>query len=495
MATRPACLHESGGAYARSMTAHFDAAVVGSGPNGLAAAITLARAGRSVVVLEANEAIGGAARSSELIEPGVTHDIASAIHPMVMASPFFTEITNELKRHGLRWVVPPAAAAHPLDDGGAAVAWNDLDRTVEGLGIDGPAYRRFYQPWVDNSDALLDLALNPIVRVPKKPLFSARFAATAAIPARTLARRLWETDEAQALWAGHVGHSILPLTAPFTSSFGIMFTTLAHSVGWGFPEGGAGRIVDAMAELLLELGGEIRTGHRVGSLDDIPPADATILSLSPHQVDDIAGDTFRPSFRKQLQGWKYGAGAWKVDYVLDEPIPWRNPEVAQAGTVHLGGTLDEINRAETAVADGQLTDTPFVLLAQHTNFDTTRAPEGTHTVWAYCHVPNGCTVDRTEAIESQIERFAPGFKDTIRGRHATSPQDLQTQNANLVGGDIGGGSYAGRQLFLRPRPHPRPFDTPDPRLFIGSASTTPGAGVHGMAGRGAALRALKTTLA
>ena len=481
--------------YAGSMGIPFDAAVVGSGPNGLAAAITLARAGKSVVVLEANDSVGGATRSSELIEPGVTHDLASAIHPMVMASPFFTEIADDLKRHGLRWIIPPAAAANPLDGGRAAIAWNDLDRTATGLGTDGAAYRRFYQPWVDNTEALLDLALNPLARVPKKPFFSARFGATAAIPARTLARRVWETDEAQALWAGHAAHAILPLTAPFTSSFGIMFATLAHSVGWGFPEGGAGRISDAMAALLVELGGEIRTGYQVESLDDIPPADATILSLSPRQVDEIAGKRFAPSFRKQLQDWKYGAGAWKVDYVLDEPIPWTNPEVAEAGTVHIGGTLDEINRAETTVANGKLTDTPFVLLAQHTNFDTTRAPEGTHTAWAYCHVPNGCTVDRTAAIEAQIERFAPGFTDIVRGRHATSPQGLHAQNANLIGGDIGGGSYAGSQLFFRPRPHPRPFDTPDERIFIGSASTTPGAGVHGMAGKGAATRALKTVLA
>ena len=476
------------------MGSRVDAAIVGSGPNGLAAAITLARAGKSVVVLEANDTIGGAARSAELIEPGVIHDLGSAIHPMVQAAPFFIEIQADLERHGLRWVLPPGAAAHPLDDGRAAITWNDLDKTAAGLGSDADAYRRFFKPWAENIDSLVDLIFHPLARVPKRPFFAAKFGATSAIPATTLAKRLWDTDEAQALWAGHVAHAILPLTRPLTSSVGILFGSLAHSVGWGFPEGGAQQLINAMAAYLTELGGEIRTGHRVESLAEIPQARTTILSLTPQQIDNIATDHFASSFRKQLQGWKYGPAAWKVDYVLDDPIPWANPDAAHAGTVHVGGTIDEINRAETDVADGRLSDTPFVLVSQHTNFDRTRAPEGRHTAWAYCHVPNGCTVDQTAAIESQIERFAPGFKDTISGRHVSSPAALEASNANLVGGDIGGGSYAGRQLFLRPRAHPRPFDTPDPSIFIGSASTTPGAGVHGMSGRGAALRALQTAL-
>jgi len=476
------------------MSTRYDAAVVGSGPNGLAAAITLAKAGRSVVVLEANDTIGGGARSAELIETGVVHDLASAIHPMGIASPFFSEIADDLERHGLRWINPPAAAAHPLDGGRAAIAWNDLGRTVDGLGSDGPAYRRFYQPWIDNVEDLLDLALHPLARRPKRPWFSARFGATSALPARTLARRVWETQEAQALFGGHAAHAILPLTAPFTSSFGILLGSLVHSAGWGFPEGGAQRIADAMGALLKELGGEIRTSHRVDSMDDIPDASATIFSLTPRQVDAIAGDRFDESLRSQLQGWKYGPGAWKVDYVLDEPIPWTNPDVAHAGTVHIGGTLEEISRAEALVAAGKLSDTPFVLLAQHTNFDDTRAPRSRHTAWAYCHVPHGCTVDQTAAIESQIERFAPGFKDNIRDKFISSPINLEAQNANLIGGDVGGGSYAGKQLFFRPRPHRHPFDTTDPQIFIGSASTTPGAGVHGMSGRGAALRVLETAL-
>ncbi len=475
------------------MATHFDAAVVGSGPNGLAAAITLARAGKSVVVLEANDTIGGGARSAELIEPGAIHDLASAVQPLAMASPFFAAVATDLERHGLRWIIPKAGAAHPLDDGRAAIAWNDLETTVDGLGIDGPAYRRFYEPWVENFEDLVDLAMHPpTTRVPRRPLFAARFGAFAALPAMVLAKRLWETPEARALFSGHVGHSILPMTSPLTSAVGILFGAMVHGVGWGFPEGGAQQLINSMVRYLEELGGEVRTGHRVESLADIPETDATILSLTPRQIDAIASDHFEGGFRKQLQAWKYGPGAWKVDYLLDAPIPWANPDVSQAGTVHVGGTIEEINRSETEVANGGLSDTPFVLLAQPTNFDRTRAPAGRHIAWAYCHVPNGCTVDQTAVMESQIERFAPGFRETIRGRHVTSPHDLEALNANLVGGDIGGGSYAGAQLLFRPRKHPRPHDTPDPSIFIGSAATTPGAGVHGMGGHSAALRALQT---
>lgn len=476
------------------MLRRFDAAIVGSGPNGLAAAITLARAGKSVVVLEANDTIGGGARSAELIESGVIHDLASAILPMGIASPFFKGIADQLASYGLEWTSPPAAAAHPLDNSHAAIAWTDLERTVDGLGSDGPAYRHLFEPWVEGVDDLAKLALSPLLRLPDRPFFSARFGVLAALPAATLAKRRWTTDEARALFAGHAAHSVLPLTSPFTSTFAILLGSLAHSVGWGFPSGGVQKLTDAMVSMLEDLGGQIRTGHRVDSLGDIPSANATILALTPRQIDSIAGDHFDGSFRRSLREWKYGPGAWKVDYVLDQPIPWANPDVAHAGTVHIGGTLEEITQAEAAVAKGRLTDTPFVLLAQPTNFDKTRAPLGRHTAWAYCHVPNGCDVDQTSVIEAQIERFAPGFKDVVRGRYISSPADLETQNANLVGGDIGGGSYAGKQLFFRPRPHPHPFDTPDPAIFMGSASTTPGAGVHGMAGHGAALRVLGTAL-
>ena len=471
-----------------------DAVVVGSGPNGLAAAITLAKAGRSVTVLEANDTIGGAARSAQLTEPGFVHDVGSSIHPMVKVSPFFRGIADELEHHGLDWVLPPAAAAHPLDNGRAAIAWNDLERTADGLAEDGPSYRRYYQRWVDNIDAVMDTSLRPLLRVPSTPVTLARFGAAAALPAATTARRVWKTDEAQALFAGHSAHAILPLTSPFTSSFGILFGSLAHAEGWGFPAGGAQSLTDAMVSYLQDLGGEIRTGHPVRSLTDIPSTRSILFSLTPRQVDEIVGDHFPDRYRRSLQSFTYGPGAWKVDFALDEPIPWTNPDVSSAGTVHLGGTLDEVIAAEASVAAGQHVAAPFVLLAQHSLFDSSRSPAGKHTAWAYCHVPNGSTIDRTNAIERQIERFAPGFRDIIRSRSTSSTAQLEAMNENLVGGDVGGGSYKGTQLFLRPRAQINPFDTADDSIFMGSASTTPGAGVHGMAGAGAAERMLQTTL-
>lgn len=471
-----------------------DAVVVGSGPNGLAAAITLAKAGKSVIVLEANETIGGAARSAELTEPGFIHDLGSAIHPMVQASPFFKGIYSDLIDHGLNWVDPPAGAAHPLDDGRAGIAWRDFDRTIEGLDTDGAAYRRYYKTWIKNVDPLIDLALQPLLRVPGNPLVGARFGATAGIPAATTAGRVWKSDEAQGLFAGHAAHAILPLTAPFTSSFGVLLGSLVHSSGWGFPAGGAQSLIDAMASLLRSLGGEIRTGQPVASMDDVPDARATIFSLSPSQLESIVGPRFPSKYRQRLGKWQYGPGAFKIDYALHEPIPWTNRDVAQAGTVHVGGTLSEIVEAEAEVADGKHAERPFVLVAQHSNFDPSRAPEGKHTAWVYCHVPNGSTVDQTQAIESQLERFAPGFRSTVIARRTTTTQMFETNNMNLVGGDIGGGSYVGTQLFARPMAQANPFDTADPAIFLGSASTTPGAGVHGMAGAGAANRVLEKVL-
>jgi phytoene dehydrogenase-like protein len=470
----------------------FDTVVVGSGPNGLAAAITFAEAGRSVVLLEANDTVGGAARTAELTRPGFHHDLASAIHPMGRASPFFR--SQPLEDHGLRWIDPPAGAAHPLDDQPAGVAWNDLDAAADRLGADAAAYRRYYSRWVERFDAVTDLALNPLLRVPPNPLLAARFGAMSALPAATTARRVFDTTAGQALFAGHAAHAILPLTNPFTSSFGLLLGASVHAVGWPFPEGGAQAISDALASRLRDLGGEIRTSSPVRSMADVPPSDAVVFALTPRQVVDIAGDELPDRYRSSLRRFTYGAAAWKVDWALSEPIPWSDPDVASAATVHLGGTLDEIVAAEAEVAAGRNPDRPFVLLAQQSLFDPTRAPDGRHTAWAYCHVPNGSTVDRTEAIEAQIERFAPGFRDVVLGRSVTSPAGLEAQNMNLVGGDVGGGSFAGTQLFFRPRVQANPWTTPNPRLFIGSASTAPGSAVHGMAGHGAARRALATTL-
>ncbi len=469
---------------------HYDVVVVGGGPNGLAAAITVAQAGRRVLVVEAEAAVGGAARSGELTLPGHVHDLGSAIHPLAVASPFLSSLG--LEEHGLEWVFPPAAAAHPLDGGRAGIAWRDLDRTVAELGVDGPAYEATYRPFVRRFDDLVDFVLRPPLRWPRRPALVARFGLQALVPATTFATRRWRSAEARALFAGHAAHSILPLDKPMTSSFGLLFGASAHAVGWPFPKGGAQSLVDAMTQLLRHLGGHVVTEELVASIDDLPEHQATLLTLTPRQVLRVAGDRFPAGFRRQLSRFRYGPGAFKVDWALSGPIPWTNPDVAQAGAVHVGGTLAEVAAAEQAVHDGGTADRPFCILAQYGAWDDTRAPDGNHTAWGYCHVPNGSSVDALDRIEAQVERFAPGFRDRIVARHVTDPAGLEAQNANLVGGDIGGGAYDGLQVVARPRLHPDPYATPDPTVFLGGASTWPGAGVHGMAGHNAARRLLRT---
>ena len=466
----------------------YDAVVVGGGPNGLSAAITFARAGRSVLLLEAADEIGGACRSAPLLGPGWVNDLGSAIHPIARASPFFAGL--DLESHGLQWITPPASVGHPLDDGRAAVAWRDLDRTVEALGRDGSTYRWIVQPLADRLDDLMDLSLRPLLRVPRHPLFAARFGVQAAVPARWYAKGLFRTDEARALFAGHAAHAVLPLDRPLTSSFALMFGATVHTVGWPFPRGGAGALTAALHRCLLALGGEVRTGHPVLSMADIPPADHVVLALTPLQVLRITGDHFPAGYRASLARFRYGPGLFKLDLGLSGPIPWTNPDLHETATVHVGGTVDDVARAERVVAAGHHAREPFLILAQHSRFDPSRAPDGKHTVWVYCHVPNGSTRDMTEAIERRIERFAPGFRDLVEHRHASTTADLEAFDANLVGGDVGGGSHGGLQLLLRPRPQLVPWATPDPSIWIGSASTTPGGGVHGMAGHQAADAAL-----
>ncbi len=465
-----------------------DVVVVGSGPNGLAAAITVARAGRSVVVLEAASEPGGATRSAPLVGPGFVNDLGSAVHPLALASPFFSTIP--WADHGLEWIIPPVAAAQPLDGGRAGVAWNDLNRTAADLGPDAKSWRSMYGPLVRRFDELIEFSLGPPTRnVPRHPLTALRVGPQLAAPATLLARR-FSGDEARALFAGYAAHAMLPLSRPFTGGFGALFGAAAHAIGWPFPKGGASEISRVLVEVLDGLGGSVVTDHPVTSLDDLPPAGAVVFALTPPQVASIGGAAFPSRVLRRFHRFPFGPGVCKLDLAVSEPIPWTNSAVPLAGTVHVGGTLEEVAAAEQEVADGGHPDRPFVLLAQPSSFDETRAPEGQHVVWAYCHVPNGSTVDVSDRIEAQIERFAPGFRDTVLARHVSLPADLERWNANLVGGDIGGGSYGGIRAVLRPRPAVDPYGTAIDRFFVGSASTSPGAGVHGMSGHLAAERAL-----
>jgi len=467
----------------------YDAVVVGAGPNGLAAAITLAQAGCATLLIEGASAIGGGCRSAALTLPGFVHDVCAAIQPLAVSSPFFRALP--LAEHGLRWIYPPAALAHPLDDGRAIVVSRSLDETAEQLGEDGPAYRRLMRPLVAQWTALSEDVLGPLPLPPRHPLPLLRFGLRAIWPARMLAERRFRTSAGHALFAGLAAHAALPLEAPLTAAFGLVLGACAHAVGWPMPEGGAGRIPEALADHFRRLGGEVITGWEVKSLDELPTARAVLLDLTPRQVLALAGDRLPAGYRRQLAAYRYGPGAFKLDYALDGPIPWRAPECAQAATVHLGGTLEEIAAAERAVWQGRHPEQPFVLLVQHTLFDPSRAPAGRHTCWAYCHVPNGSTADMTAQVEAQIERFAPGFRDRILARHAMHTAALARYNPNYVGGDFNGGVQDWRQLYTRPARHWPPYATPIPWLYLCSSSTPPGGGVHGMCGYHAARLALR----
>jgi phytoene dehydrogenase-like protein len=468
-----------------------DAVVVGGGPNGLAAAITLARAGRSVRLVEAGETVGGGTRSAELTLPGFRHDVCSAIHPLGVGSPFFRGLP--LGAHGLTWVHPPAPLAHPLDDGTAVMLERSVRATAANLGRDAGAYRRWMGPLVADTDKVLAEFLGPL-RVPRHPLALLRFGPLAILPAGALARLLFRGERARALFAGIAAHAIQPLEHPATAAFGLILGTLGHAVGWPLPRGGSQQIADALASYLRSLGGEVVTGNHVRSVDDLPSARAVLFDVTPRQLLAIAGARFPAGYRRRLAGYRYGAAAFKVDWALDGPIPWTAAGCTRAGTVHLGGTLAEIAAGEAAVGRGEHPDRPFVLLAQPSLFDPSRAPAGKHTVWAYCHVPNGSTVDMTDRVEAQIERFAPGFRDRILARHAVSPAALEQYNSNYVGGDINGGVQDLRQLFTRPVARLVPYSTPARGLYICSSSTPPGGGVHGMCGYQAARAALRATL-
>jgi phytoene dehydrogenase-like protein len=467
----------------------YDAVVVGSGPNGLSAAVRLAGAGRSVLVLEAADLVGGGTRSAELTLPGFTHDVCAAVHSFGVSAPALSLET--LGGHGLRWVWPDVPLAHPLDGGRAAVLHRSVDETATGLGADGARWRRLMQPLVDRWSELLPQLLGPVLSIPRHPVTMARFGVRALQPATLLSRR-FETDEGAALFGGCAAHAMLSLARPLTSAFGLTLAGSAHAGGWPVAAGGSQAIADALAARLRQLGGEIQTATTVRALADLPPHRTVLFDTNPAQLASIAGDALPARYSRRLRRFRHGPGAFKIDYALDAPVPWTNAECLRAGTVHVIGTFTELVAAEADVAAGRMPDRPFVLVVQPSIFDPSRAPAGKHTLWVYAHVPHGYTGDATSAIERQIERFAPGFGATVLARHVTTPNEFQAYNANYVGGDIAGGAHSGLQLIFRPTIAARPYVTPNPTLFLCSASTPPGAGVHGMCGWHAAERVLLT---
>ena len=458
--------------------------VIGSGPNGLAAEITLARAGLEVSVHEASAQIGGSARSAELTLPGFIHDICSAVHPMAVASPCFEQLP--LKEHGLEWVHPEAPLAHPLDDGSAALLERSMEATCANLGPDGAAWRSLMGPLTAGWPQLRHDVLGPPLRIPRHPLLLARFGLNAIQPAQALAHGRFRGPRARALFAGMAAHAMVPLDMRPSAAFGLVFAVAGHAGGWPFPAGGAQQISNALASYFRSLGGEIQADSRVEAL----PQDRLVLcDVAPRQLAALGGNRFSASFRKSLLEYRHGPAAFKLDWALNGPIPWRARECLRAGTAHLGGTLEEIAESERAAWDGRRCERPFVLLAQPSLFDPSRAPAGKHTAWAYCHVPNGSEFDMTEAIEAQVERFAPGFRDLILARHVLSPAALESLNSNLVGGDINCGAADLRQVLFRPTP--RLYATPLTGVYLCSSATPPGGGVHGMCGYHAARMALR----
>ncbi len=466
----------------------IDAVVVGSGPNGLAAAVALARAGRSVTVLEAADTIGGGTRTEELTVPGVLHDVCSAVHPFGVASPFLS--TLPLAEHGLEWCWPEVDLAHPLDLGRAGVLLQSLEATVAGLGEDGAAWRRTLGPLARRFDEAAADLMRPIAHVPEHPVLLAGFGARALQPATLLARR-WTTDEARALFAGVAAHAIHPLERPATAAIGLMLTASCHHVGWPVARGGSARITDALASLLRAHGGTIETGVTVRALHDLPPARASLFDVAPGPFAAIAGDALPPRVRRAYRRFRRGPGAFKLDLAVDDGVPWTAEPARRAGTVHVGGTLEEVAAAERAVHRGRMPERPFVLVSQQSLADPSRAAGAVAPVWAYAHVPHGWDGDATEAILGQLERFAPGTRERVVGMHTRNPAKIEADNANFSGGDITTGANDPWQVVVRPRLALDPYATGIPGVFLCSAATPPGGGVHGMCGAGAARSALR----
>ncbi|HUY80125.1 MAG TPA: NAD(P)/FAD-dependent oxidoreductase [Acidobacteriaceae bacterium] len=462
------------------------ASIIGSGPNGLAAAIVLAQAGLKVDVYEAEPMPGGAARTMPLTLPGFRHDFGSAAHPLAIGSPFFS--TLPLDQHGLQWIHSPSVLAHPLDNGTATLIRRDFDYTARFLFEDGSRWRSIFEPFATQWPALTDDILGPVLHRPRHLSLFASFGFKGRQSAASFAKSHFNGVRTRSLFAGIAAHSGLSLAAPFSAAPGLVLAIAAHAVGWPIPRGGAQSITNALIAHLKSLGGEVHTSRRISSLAELPDT-LTLCDIAPSQLVQIAGDRLSLEYIKSVSTFKYGPGAFKIDYALSQPIPWLAADCMTAATVHIGGTLEEIAHSEKEVAQGRVSDKPFLLLTQPSLFDSTRAPDGQHTAWVYCHVPNGSEIDMTERIENQIERFAPGFRKIILARCISTPSDLQAVDANLIGGDVNGGAMNFRQLLFRPSPDL--YATSNPKIYLCSASTPPGGGVHGMCGFRAASLALR----
>jgi phytoene dehydrogenase-like protein len=470
-----------------SHSSNFDAVVVGSGPNGLAAAITLIKEGLSVKIIESEDTVGGGMRTLELTKPGFRHDICSAIHPMAVSSPFLRQLP--LNKFGLEWIKPEFPLAHPLDDQPAVIQHPDINHMKDELGTDFDAYKKLYEPLVMNWDELAIDIMGPL-SFPNHPIRLARFGLNALRSAKHLISR-YKEERAKALFGGIAAHSILSLDKPATAAIGLVLGAAGHSVGWPLPKGGSQSIADAMKAYFESLGGVVETGLKITNLNMLPDNKAVLFDLTPKQVLSIAGDQFPQRYQKKLKNYRYGAGVFKIDYLLSEPVPWKDPRCRRAGTVHIGGAFSEIMESEASMSQNRHSEKPYILVAQQSLFDKTRTPDNRETLWAYCHVPNGSDKDMTQQIENQIERFAPGFRDVIEKRVSMTATSFESYNANYIGGDINGGSQDLFQLFARPVSLFAPYATPVEGLYFCSSSTPPGGGVHGMCGYHAAQLVLK----